>query len=279
MITYDINVLIGADDFAQKALVKCCDSGVNLRVFFKTKKLLSDVRYEYHAYTIPEGATAVLKINKPDGHYVLQDGEVSADSVFFALHPQAFTVVGKLTAEVSLYGADGRRITSADFFLETTPECISDSTEESKIYIDILAKDIQEAKDAADRAEDAADRAEKAAKSAEGGGGGTGENGATFTPSVSADGVLSWTNDKGLDNPGPVNVKGPKGDTGAKGDQGEKGDTGEQGDQGPKGDKGDPGYTPKRGTDYWTESDVAAMHKYVDDLFNTEVVTALGGEY
>lgn len=47
-----------------------------------------------------------------------------------------------------------------------------------------------------------------------GSGGGTpGENGATFTPSVSYDGVLSWTNDKGLDNPEPVNIKGKDGVT------------------------------------------------------------------
>lgn len=39
---------------------------------------------------------------------------------------------------------------------------------------------------------------------------GAGENGATFTPSVSEEGVLSWTNDKDLPNPAPVNVKGPK---------------------------------------------------------------------
>lgn len=38
--------------------------------------------------------------------------------------------------------------------------------------------------------------------------------GATFTPSVSADGTLAWTNDKGLTNPDPVNIKGPQGDTG-----------------------------------------------------------------
>lgn len=37
-------------------------------------------------------------------------------------------------------------------------------------------------------------------------------DGATFTPSVSSDGVLSWTNDKGKDNPASVNIKGPKGD-------------------------------------------------------------------
>ena len=38
-----------------------------------------------------------------------------------------------------------------------------------------------------------------------------GENGATFAPSVSSDGVLSWTNDKGLENPAPVNIKGKDG--------------------------------------------------------------------
>lgn len=33
-----------------------------------------------------------------------------------------------------------------------------------------------------------------------------GKDGATFTPSVSEDGVISWTNDKGLPNPAPVNL-------------------------------------------------------------------------
>ncbi len=45
-----------------------------------------------------------------------------------------------------------------------------------------------------------------------GGGGGTpGANGVTFTPHLSADGVLSWTNDGGLANPDPVNIKGAPG--------------------------------------------------------------------
>ena len=34
---------------------------------------------------------------------------------------------------------------------------------------------------------------------------------ATFLPSVSQEGVLSWTNNKGLENPTPVNIKGPAG--------------------------------------------------------------------
>lgn len=48
-----------------------------------------------------------------------------------------------------------------------------------------------------------------------------GENGATFIPSVSANGVISWTNDKNLPNPTPVNIKGEKGDRGEKGERGE----------------------------------------------------------
>ena len=39
-------------------------------------------------------------------------------------------------------------------------------------------------------------------------------NGATFTPSVSEAGVISWTNDKNLNNPDPVNIKGEDGKDG-----------------------------------------------------------------
>lgn len=41
-----------------------------------------------------------------------------------------------------------------------------------------------------------------------------GSSGVTFIPSVSPEGELSWSNDGGLDNPEPVNIKGPKGDSG-----------------------------------------------------------------
>lgn len=55
--------------------------------------------------------------------------------------------------------------------------------------------------------------------------------GATFIPAVSEDGTLYWTNDKGLTNPQPVNIRGP------------------QGEQGPI------GRTPKKGVDYFTAED------------------------
>lgn len=53
-----------------------------------------------------------------------------------------------------------------------------------------------------------------------------GKDGATFTPFVDDDGNLSWSNDKGLDNPKTVNIKGEK---------------------------------PKKGTDYYTEAEKTEM--------------------
>lgn len=41
-----------------------------------------------------------------------------------------------------------------------------------------------------------------------------GSDGTTFTPSVSSEGMISWTNDGGKPNPDPVNIRGPKGDPG-----------------------------------------------------------------
>lgn len=38
--------------------------------------------------------------------------------------------------------------------------------------------------------------------------------GATYTPAVSEEGVISWTNDQELPNPDPVNIKGPQGVSG-----------------------------------------------------------------
>lgn len=56
--------------------------------------------------------------------------------------------------------------------------------------------------------------------------------GATYTPAVSEEGVISWTNDQELPNPDPVNIKGPAGP------QGERGPKGDQGAQGPQGAPG-----------------------------------------
>lgn len=74
-----------------------------------------------------------------------------------------------------------------------------------------------------------------------------GDDGATFIPTVSNDGVISWTNDKELPNPEPVNIKGVKGDKGDKGDRGLQGVQGIQGERGEKGQKGDKGDRGEQG--------------------------------
>ena len=47
-----------------------------------------------------------------------------------------------------------------------------------------------------------------------------GDDGVTFTPNVSEAGVISWTNNGGLNNPESVNIKGAKGDNGTNGTDG-----------------------------------------------------------
>lgn len=98
------------------------------------------------------------------------------------------------------------------------------------------------------------------------------ENGATFIPSVSKEGVISWTNDKELPNPEPVNIKGAKGDDGASvtvksvsestADGGSNVVTFSDGKKvtiknGKKGNPGADGYTPIKGIDYFDGKDGA----------------------
>lgn len=56
-----------------------------------------------------------------------------------------------------------------------------------------------------------------------------GEAGTIFIPEVSEDGILSWTNSDGLDNPESVNIMGPRGPQGLQGIQGVQGIQGEPG--------------------------------------------------
>lgn len=68
-----------------------------------------------------------------------------------------------------------------------------------------------------------------------------GKDGTTFTPSVSEEGILSWSNDDGKENPPSVNIRGPQGipgEPGKDGDPGIQGPPGLQGDPGPAGDNG-----------------------------------------
>jgi len=86
-----------------------------------------------------------------------------------------------------------------------------------------------------------------------------GEPGAVYTPSVSAAGVIMWSNNGDLPNPKPVDIRGPQGErgetgqtgpqgeTGATGPQGIQGEIGPQGPQGPRGEQGPQGEQGPKG--------------------------------
>jgi hypothetical protein len=123
-----------------------------------------------------------------------------------------------------------------------------------------------------------------------------GQNGATFYPNVSEDGILSWTNDRELPNPTPRKVKGEDGKDGINGVSvtSVRQTTTSNADGGTNvititlsngnnytfsvinGSKGSNGDTPIKGKDYFTDADKADM---VNDVisalpkYNGEVVS------
>ena len=148
---------------------------------------------------------------------------------------------------------DGETVISAE-----NMNAMQDALCEHEQAIDIHAKTITEHADAIRALQ------QNAPTGGEGEGDGTGENGATFIPSLDEAGNLSWTNDKGLINPPPVNIMGPQGNTGPQGpmgpqgpqgQQGFTGGTGPQGPQGVRGPEGPRGYSPIPGVDFYTDAD------------------------
>lgn len=181
------------------------------------------------AWEIPNGATAAVAFLKPDGtkglYDKLPDGTVattlSGNTVNAILAPQALTCAGIVLASIIFYKADGDTLATFPFKItvEQNPaagEQVSNDYYSPSIHdLDQAIKDLEE-------------RVDALGDGGSTGSGAPGGNGATYTPHLTPDGELSWTNDKGLLNPAPVNIKGPK---------------------------GDPGRTPAAGVDYFTASD------------------------
>lgn len=188
------------------------------------------------------------------------------------------TVVGKETAGdvIATTSDKAVRVSSNEFeenptgsetrltntFLVDTLASVKDYADKAKEYADKAASVGIEIDKAVESAQNAA-TSEKAAKGYADKAKEYSENVNVFIPSVDADGVMTWTNKAGLDNPAPVSVKGErgeKGEQGIKGDTGAtgaKGERGEQGLPGPKGDKGEKGDAFKY-TDF-TATQLAAL--------------------
>ena len=142
-------------------------------------------------YKVPSGVTAVLRAKKPSGAVLYNTCTVTADgNVEYIITTQTVAEVGKLPCELQL-SQDGKVIFSPNFTLLVYKNLSVDSEVESSDEFTALQAAISRAESLTD--------------------------GTTFTPTVSEDGVLSWTNDGGKANPDPVNIKGPQGEKGEGG--------------------------------------------------------------
>lgn len=157
MVTHNIDVYIGRNAPERKTVVKCHDTGVNLSCLLFTEERTSKWRTAAKLYTPPVGSTFVIKIKKADGKHVLQDGTRKGSStVFFELPSQAFTAAGMADAEINIFDAAGRRVTTETFYIDVPQEVADDCAEDSETYVSVMAQQIQAAIDAAERTEDAA---------------------------------------------------------------------------------------------------------------------------
>lgn len=142
-------------------------------------------------YKVPSGVTAVLRAKKPSGAVLYNTCTVTPDGkVEYIITTQTVADVGTLPCELQL-SQDGRVIFTPNFTLLVYRNLAIDSEVESSDEYTALQAAIARAENIAD--------------------------GTTYTPHVSEDGVLSWTNDSGKANPDPVNIKGEKGEDGIDG--------------------------------------------------------------
>ena len=145
-------------------------------------------------FTFDQEGRYIFKLLYPDNTIYVQDivdGEL-------VLTKGVLNQEGNYKFEISLYGDDNRLTTARIKEFPVRLELVeTDEPVKADDRLPILDNLIEET-----------NKVVEAAKNGE-------FDGATFTPSVSEDGDLSWSNDKGKDNPPTVNIKGTKGDPGS----------------------------------------------------------------
>ncbi len=163
-------------------------------------------------YIIPDGITAWVAFKKPDGTQVFQEAIVTgASEVTFELTKQMLAVPGKAMAEIILKKEDAI-LSTAMLKVMVLEQILDGERIESEDDYQGLLETIGKAESAAEKAEQAANKVNDAILDL--------RDGATYIPNVSAEGIISWTNEQGLKNPDPINIKGPQGTQGAPGPTG-----------------------------------------------------------
>lgn len=169
-------------------------------------------------YNMKDITSAILRAEKPDGKVMFNSCTVCEDRLEYIITTQTIAATGTVTCEITLMSSTGQVLVTPQFEIIVADIIYSDTEIESTNEYTALEEAIKKTAALKD--------------------------GTTFTPSVSDEGVLSWSNSDGKDNPAAVNIKGSKGDPGDKGD---KGDPGKDGADGSTGAAGADGVTPHIG--------------------------------
>ena len=164
-----------------------------------SRKVCIYLSYAAKPFDLNDVVSAVLRAEKPDGKVMFNSCTVCEDRLEYIITTQTIAATGTVTCEITLTSNSGQILVTPRFEIIVADVIYSDSEIESTNEYTALEKAIKKASALKD--------------------------GTTFTPSVSDEGVLSWSNSDGKDNPA-VNIKGPKGDPGAKGDKGKPGKDG-----------------------------------------------------
>lgn len=181
----------------------------------KSRKINIYLFASTYPFDISEVSSAVIRAQKPDDTILFNACELNSDHIAYVITNQTIAVAGTVICEVTLYGKDGQVLATPCFSIEVEAKLYSDNEIESKDEFTALEEAMKKAANVKD--------------------------GTTFTPSVSENGDLSWSNDGGFENPETVNIKGnafkyedftEEQLSKLKGEKGDKGDTGATGPQG-----------------------------------------------
>ena len=157
-------------------------------------------------YNMKDITSAILRAEKPDGKVMFNSCTVCEDRLEYIITTQTVAATGTVTCEITLMSSTGQVLVTPQFEIIVADIIYSDTEIESTNEYTALEEAIKKAAALKD--------------------------GTTFTPSVSDEGVLSWSNSDGKENPAAVNIKGPKGDKGDPGKDGADGSTGAAGADG-----------------------------------------------
>lgn len=177
------------------------------------------------AWTPPAGSHPIIRFLKPDGTSGFYDVDennnaattISGNVATMTIVEQALTVPGDVYMELNFYNSAGEKLTTLKWLLRVQQSVLEDSTIISSDYYNVLTAEIAAALAATGHPPyinsttknwmiwDTGTNAYVDS--------GYSSVGLTYyyTPSVSAAGDISWTNNGNLPNPTTQNIKGPQG--------------------------------------------------------------------